>query len=153
MLRVIRFILIYAINGRFLLFSLSLSTSFTFVWFVLWHMHTHTHIHTTRIRINGLKQNIQYINRLQTPRYYNVSDATRPRTAEQNYSYSYASKSESTRDSNNPYGRPERSAYSSTTERKSATGPGGYNYTTERSSTSGNGPSGYSYTSTARWFF
>lgn len=80
-------------------------------------------------------------NCLQTPRYYNVSDASRPRTAEQQYSYSYSSSSSSVRDSNNPYSsRPERSTYTSTTERKSATGPGGHNYSTDRTSTSGSRP-------------
>lgn len=85
-------------------------------------------------------------NCLQTPRYYNVSDSTNPRTAEQQYSYSY--QSTSVRDSNNPYGRPERSTYSSTTERKSATGPSGYNYSTDRTSTTGSRPGDYSYSST-----
>lgn len=85
-------------------------------------------------------------NCLQTPRYYTVSDSTNPRTAQQNYSYSY--QSTSVRDTNNPYGRPERSSYSSTTERKSATGPGGYNYSTDRTSTMGSRPGDYSYSST-----
>lgn len=83
----------------------------------------------------------------QTPRYYNVSDATRPRTADQQYSYSYNSKSESVRDSSNPWSRPERQSYSTTTERKSATGPGGYNYSTDRTSSSGSRPGDYSYSS------
>jgi len=81
-----------------------------------------------------------------TPRYYNVSDSTYPRTANEQYSYSYSSRSEQTRDSNN--GRPERSTYSATTERKTGGGPGGYNYSTERSSTSGSRPGDYSYSST-----
>jgi len=84
-----------------------------------------------------------------TPRYYNVSDASRPRTAEQQYSYSYSSSSSAVRDSNNPYiRRPERSTYSSTTERKSASGPGGYNYSTDRTSSTGSRPGDYSYSST-----
>lgn len=88
-------------------------------------------------------------NCLQTPRtYYNVSDASRPRTAEQQYNYSYTSSTSTVRDSNNPYGRPERSTYSSTTERKSASGPGGYNYSTDRTSTTGSRPGDYSYSST-----
>lgn len=79
-----------------------------------------------------------------------MSDApNRPRTAEQQYSYSYNSKSETTRDSNNPYGRPERSSHTATTERKTTSGPGGYNYSTERSSTAGSRPGDYSYSSTA----
>lgn len=85
-------------------------------------------------------------NCLQTPRYYTVTDSTNPRSAEQQYSYSY--QSSTVRDSNNPYSRPERTTYSSTTERRSNTGPGGYNYNTTRTSTTGSRPGDYSYSST-----
>ncbi|XP_034113107.1 protein anoxia up-regulated isoform X4 [Drosophila albomicans] len=65
--------------------------------------------------------------------------------------YSYTSKSsveKSSYDSSNPYSRPERSTYTSTVEKSSRNGPGGYNYSTERTSTTGAGPGGYSYSST-----
>jgi len=84
-----------------------------------------------------------------TPRYYSVTDhPSQPRRADEQYSYSYSSTNQTVRDSNNPYSRPERSAYSSTTERKSATGPGGYSYSTDRTSTTGSRPGDYSYSST-----
>jgi len=83
-------------------------------------------------------------------RHYSVRDEpSGRRAAEQQYSYSYSSKTESSRDSNNPYSRPEHSSYTSTTERRSEAGPGGYNYTTDRSSTTGSRPGDYSYSSTA----
>ncbi|XP_037030756.1 protein anoxia up-regulated-like isoform X10 [Bradysia coprophila] len=84
--------------------------------------------------------------------YYSVTDSPsgRSRRADEQYSYSYTSTTEKNNNSSsNPYSRPERSSYSTTTERKSETGPGGYSYNTSRTSTSGAGPGGYSYSSTA----
>lgn len=97
------------------------------------------------------KSNKNVYNCLQTPRYYRVTDTTHPRSAEQQYSYSYSSTSQTTRDSNNPYGssRPERSSYTSTAERKSTAGPGGDYYTSERTSSTGSRPGDYSYSSTS----
>ncbi|WP_248786247.1 hypothetical protein, partial [Escherichia coli] len=68
-----------------------------------------------------------------------------PRRADEQYSYSYSSTSQSTsRDGQ----LPRRSSYSSTVERRTGSGPGGYSYTSERASSLG-GPGGYSYSSTA----
>lgn len=65
------------------------------------------------------------------------------------YSYSYKSSTETQKlNSTDPYSRPERSSYSSTVEKNSRSGPGGYNWTTESKSTTGSGPGGYSYSST-----
>lgn len=93
------------------------------------------------------------INYSQTPSrsYYSVSDSPsgRSRRADEQYSYSYTSSTEKNSSSSNPYSRPERSSYTTTTERKSETGPGGYSYNTSRTSTSGAGPGGYSYSSTS----
>lgn len=85
----------------------------------------------------------------QTPRHYVVVDTPdRPRRAEEQYSYSYnqeSSTNESRYDSNNPYSVPSRS-YSSSSERvarSTGSGPGSYNYSTERSSRSSDLPGGY----------
>lgn len=85
---------------------------------------------------------------LQTPRHYVVVDREPlPRRAEEQYSYSYSSTNERTSGAG---GRlPQRSSYSNTVERRSASGPGGYSYTSERASNLGSGPGGYSYTSTS----
>lgn len=81
---------------------------------------------------------------LQTPRHYVVVDRDPlPRRAEEQYSYSYSSTSERS----GAGGLPQRSSYSTSTERRSGGGPGGYSYSTERSSSLG-GPGGYSYSST-----
>lgn len=81
---------------------------------------------------------------LQTPRHYVVVDREPlPRRAEEQYSYSYSSTSERSTGS----GLPQRSSYSNTVERRTGSGPGGYSYTSERSSSLG-GPGGYSYSST-----
>ncbi|KAM3958103.1 fau protein isoform 1-T1 [Aphomia sociella] len=80
-----------------------------------------------------------------TPRHYVVVDRDPlPRRADEQYSYSYSSTTERSTGS----GLPQRSSYSNTVERRSGGGPGGYSYTSERSSSLG-GPGGYSYTSTA----
>ncbi|MDK0841553.1 hypothetical protein P5E51_15775, partial [Clostridium perfringens] len=81
-----------------------------------------------------------------TPRHYVVvdRDPVLPRRAEEQYSYSYQSTSERTAGS----GLPQRSSYSSTVERRTGSGPGGYSYSSERSSNLG-GPGGYSYSSTS----
>lgn len=82
---------------------------------------------------------------LQTPRHYVVVDRDPlPRRAEQQYSYSYTS---STERSGTGSGLPQRSSYSNTVERRTGSGPGGYSYNSERSSSLG-GPGGYSYSST-----
>ncbi|KAK9688167.1 hypothetical protein QE152_g35739 [Popillia japonica] len=88
-----------------------------------------------------------------TPRYYTVRDApdTSRRAAEQQYSYSYQSSTESR--GADPYSRPTTRSYTSTerVSRSSDAGPGSYSYNTERSSRSyGDGPGGYqsSYSST-----
>lgn len=84
---------------------------------------------------------------LQTPRHYVVVDReTRaaPRRADEQYSYSYSSAS--TRDTG--AGLPQRSSYSTSVERRTGSGPGGYSYSSERSSNLG-GPGGYSYSSTS----
>ena len=81
---------------------------------------------------------------LQTPRHYVVVDRdTQPRRADEQYSYSYSSTTERSSDGS---GVPRRSNYSTTTERRTGSGPGGYSYTSERSSSLG-GPGGYSYSS------
>lgn len=81
---------------------------------------------------------------LQTPRHYVVVDRdVAPRRAEEQYSYSY----QSTQQRALGDGVPQRSSYSSTVERRAGSGPGGYSYTSERSSNLG-GPGGYSYSST-----
>uniref|UniRef100_A0A1L8DDG2 Protein anoxia up-regulated n=1 Tax=Nyssomyia neivai TaxID=330878 RepID=A0A1L8DDG2_9DIPT len=83
-----------------------------------------------------------------TPRYYTVTDEpSRPRRAEEQYSYSYSSTSNTS--SSDPYSRPTSQSYSARTEKSSRSGPGGYNYSTERTSTAGTGPGGYSYSSTS----
>lgn len=83
---------------------------------------------------------------LQNPRIYTVHDSPVERRANEQYTYSYTSKNESSSSSSDPYSRPTRSNYSSTVERRStAGGPGGYSY--ESTSTTGSGPGGYSYTS------
>ncbi|KPJ01516.1 hypothetical protein RR46_08553 [Papilio xuthus] len=83
--------------------------------------------------------------RRHTPRHYVVADREPlPRRAEEQYSYSYSSTSERSTGS----GLPQRSSYSSSVERRAGSGPGGYSYTSERSSSLG-GPSGYSYSSTS----
>jgi hypothetical protein len=89
-----------------------------------------------------------------TPRHYLVSDSLeRPRRAEQQYSYSYSSTTENTR--NSPGSSVPTRSYSSSSERvqkSSGSGPSSYNYSTERSSRNyGDGrPGGYhsSYSST-----
>lgn len=83
---------------------------------------------------------------LQTPRHYVVvdRDPIAPRRAEEQYSYSYSSTSQRSAGS----GLPQRSSYSNTVERRTGSGPGGYSYTSERSSNLG-GPGGYSYSSTS----
>ena len=80
-----------------------------------------------------------------TPRHYVVVDREPlPRRAEEQYSYSYSSTSQRSSD-----GRlPQRSSYSNTVERRSGGGPGGYSYSSERTSNLG-GPGGYSYSSTS----
>ncbi|CAF4797764.1 unnamed protein product [Pieris macdunnoughi] len=81
-----------------------------------------------------------------TPRHYVVVDReplSTGRRAEEQYSYSYSTTAERSTGS----GLPQRSSYSSTVERRGGSGPGGYSYTSERSSSLG-GPSGYSYSST-----
>lgn len=86
-----------------------------------------------------------------TSRYYSVRDSpSGPRKADEQYSYSYTSSTETSRNnSSNPYSsRPERTSYSTTTERKRETGPSGYSYNTDRTTTAGDGPGGYSYSST-----
>lgn len=83
---------------------------------------------------------------LQTPRHYVVVDRDPlPRRAEEQYSYSYSSTRER---SGAGAGLPQRSEYSSTVERRAGSGPGGYSYSSERSSNLG-GPGGYSYSSTS----
>lgn len=83
---------------------------------------------------------------LQTPRHYVVVDRDPlPRRAEQQYSYSYQSTTESSRNGDR---LPQRSSYNSTVERRTGSGPGGYSYSSERSSSLG-GPGGYSYSSTS----
>ncbi|XP_044730541.1 protein anoxia up-regulated isoform X8 [Chrysoperla carnea] len=91
-----------------------------------------------------------------TPRHYSVVDSPyAPRRAEENYSYSYTSNTESSSRANDPYSPSRNNRSYSTTERVNRTsgGPGGYNYTTtsESSRRSGDGPGGYhaSYSSTA----
>jgi len=74
------------------------------------------------------------------------------RQAEEVYSYSYSSDSSSR--SGDPYSRPQVRSSSSveTVSRSSTGGPGGYSYTSERSSRNrGDGPGGYqsSYSSTS----
>lgn len=67
------------------------------------------------------------------------------RAAEEVYSYSYSSNVESSR-AGDPYSRPTTRSYSTTesVNRSSASGPGSYSYSTERSSRStGDGPGGY----------
>ncbi|KAL3288848.1 hypothetical protein HHI36_003295 [Cryptolaemus montrouzieri] len=90
---------------------------------------------------------------LQSPRHYVVRDSPdrSRRAAEEVYSYSYSSNSESR--SADPYSRPSTRSYSSSesVNRSSTGGPGGYSYSSERSSRSrGDGPGGYSssYSST-----
>lgn len=76
------------------------------------------------------------------------------RSAEEVYSYSYNSNTDSSNRYGDSYSRPQVRS-SSTVEsvtRSSTGGPGGYNYTSERSSRSrGDGPGGYhsSYSSTS----
>ncbi|KAJ2942098.1 hypothetical protein O0L34_g11013 [Tuta absoluta] len=80
-----------------------------------------------------------------TPRHYVVVDRDPVgRRADEQYSYSYSSTSER---SGTGSGLPQRSTYSTSTERRTGSGPGGYSYTSERSSNLG-GPGGYSYSST-----
>ncbi|XP_065073328.1 protein anoxia up-regulated [Ochlerotatus camptorhynchus] len=88
-----------------------------------------------------------------TPRYstYTTSDVGAPRRDESSYSYSKTVRSETSSAASDPYSsRPSTSSstYSSTAERNSRGGPGGYSYNTERTSTTGSGPGGYSYSST-----
>lgn len=88
----------------------------------------------------------------QTPRYssYTTSDVGAPRRDE-SYSYSKTVRSETSSSSADPYSsRPSSSSstYTSTSERNSRGGPGGYSYNTERTTTTGGGPGGYSYSST-----
>lgn len=86
---------------------------------------------------------------LQTPRHYVVvdRDPVAPRRAEEQYSYSYQSTTERS-GAGGAAGLPQRSTYSNTVERRTGSGPGGYSYSSERSSNLG-GPSGYSYSSTS----
>lgn len=83
---------------------------------------------------------------LQTPRHYVVVDReTRaPRRADEQYSYSYSSTT--SRDTGSSL--PQSSSYSTNVERRTGSGPGGYSYSSERSSNLG-GPGGYSYSSTS----
>lgn len=88
-----------------------------------------------------------------TPRYssYTTTDVGAPRRDESSYSYSKTVRSETSSASADPYSsRPTTSSstYSSTSERNSRGGPGGYSYSTERTTTTGGGPGGYSYSST-----
>lgn len=92
---------------------------------------------------------------LQSPRYYTVRDSPdrSRRAAEEQYSYSYNSTSESSNRYGDPYSRPSVSSYASseTVKRSAGSGPGSYSYSTERSErTRGDGPGGYSssYSST-----
>lgn len=76
---------------------------------------------------------------------------TARRAAEQQYSYSYQSSTESR--SGDPYSRPVNRSYTTSerVSRSSDAGPSAYSYSTERSSRSyGDGPGGYqsSYSST-----
>ncbi|GJQ66461.1 hypothetical protein Trydic_g4461 [Trypoxylus dichotomus] len=89
----------------------------------------------------------------ESPRYYTVRDApdTARRAAEEQYTYSYQTSTESR--SGDPYSRPTSRSYTSSerVSRSSDAGPGSYSYSTERSSRSyGDGPGGYqsSYSST-----
>lgn len=87
----------------------------------------------------------------QTPRYSTLSTTTTPRRDDSSYSYSKTVRSETSSSSADPYtSRPttSTSSYTSTSERDSRGGPGGYSYNTERTSTTGSGPGGYSYSST-----
>lgn len=92
---------------------------------------------------------------LQSPRHYVVRDSPdrSRRSAEEQYSYSYQSTSESSNRYGDPYSRPSVSSHvsSETVKRSSGSGPGSYSYSNERSSRSyGDGPGGYSssYSST-----
>lgn len=86
----------------------------------------------------------------QTPRYTTVETST-PRRDADSYTYSKTYKTVTESSSADPYSsRPSSSSssYTSTSERNSRGGPGGYSYSTERTSTTGGGPGGYSYSST-----
>lgn len=93
-----------------------------------------------------------FVSFLQTPsRHYVVRDEPSrvAKSAEQVYSYSYNSSS----DSSNPYSSPSSRSYTSSesVSRSTTGGPGGYSYSSERTSrTRGDGPGGYSssYSST-----
>lgn len=88
----------------------------------------------------------------QTPRYSTITttDVGTPRR-DDSYSYSKTVRSETSSSSADPYSsrpRSSTSSYTSTSERNSRGGPGGYSYNTERTTTTGSGPGGYSYSST-----
>jgi hypothetical protein len=113
-----------------------------------------THANSEMLNKYLSKEEFQFENLLhQTPSYYVVTDTVgRPRKAEELYSYSYKTTSErsNTSSSTDPYSyRPSTtSSYSSTTERRNTGGPGGYSYSSERSSSYG-GPGGLTYSSTS----
>lgn len=96
------------------------------------------------------------------PRVYSVTDSPRldspstyipaHRRAEEQYVYSHNQSTLSRASSYDPYYRPQRSTTTSTRETtreyNSRGGPGGYSYSSDRTSTSGSRPGDYSYSST-----